>query len=294
MNQQRIGVVGMGIMGVPMAANMVKSGLPVMVYNRTIEKTRPLKEAGALVAEGPRSLFEWADVVVLMLARPTAIDEVLFGNPGALSSLHGKVVANMGTVAPMYSQALSSRLEKLGIRYVEAPVFGSRKPAEEGTLVVLNAGDELLLGRLQSVFDAVGKKTVRCGDVPSGMATKIATNLLLSAHVEALAEALHFVERAGGNPATYMDIVLSGPLASEFYRMKAPKFLSRDFSPQVSTTRVAESLHYVVDTAHDTGAFAPSAAMNLHLYERAIALGLAEEDATAVIKVLESRPEEDE
>ena len=285
---KQVGVIGMGTMGAPMAGNMAKAGLSVMVYNRTFEKAQPLVEAGAMVARTTRDLFEWADVVVLMLAGPTAIDEVLFGDPGSLDVLQRKVVANMGTVAPLYSQTLSSRLEAAGIDYVEAPVFGSKKPAEEGTLVVLSAGDEDVLRGLRPIFDAVGKKIVPCGNVPAGMATKLGTNLLLTAHVEALAEALHFVERAGGSPEVYLDVVLSGPVASDFYRMKAPKFLNRDYSPQASVIQATEGLRSVVETAAKTGSFVPGAIADLELYERAVESGLGDEDITAVVKVLES------
>lgn len=285
---KRVGAIGMGTMGAPMAANIARAGLPVMVYNRTIEKAQPLAQTGALVAETLRDLFEWADVVVLVLAGPAAIDEILSGESASLDLLRGKVVVNMGTVAPLYSQTLSSRLEAAGIAYAEAPVFGSKKPAEEGTLVVLSAGDLDILAGLQSIFDAVGKKTVLCGKVPAGMATKLGTNLLLTAHIEALAETLHFVERAGGSPEAYLDIVLSGPVASDFYRMKAPKFLNRDHSPQASIIRATEGLRSVVETASRTGAFVPGAVADLELYERAINSGLSNEDVTAIVEVLES------
>jgi 3-hydroxyisobutyrate dehydrogenase len=259
-----------------------------VVYNRTIAKTQPLKELGARVAGTPGELCALSEAVILMLAGPQAIDEVLFADPETVVSLRGKVVVNMGTVSPSYSQSLGSRLEGYGVHYAEGPVFGSRKPAEQAGLVVLSAGEPQVLNSLRSVFDAVGKKTVRCGNVPAGMVTKIATNLLIGAHNEALAEALHFITKSGADPATYMDVVLSGPLASDFYRMKAPKYLQRDFSPQASNLRVAETFDYIVETASETGACVPVASVNRELYRRAVEAGLGGEDMCAVIKVLES------
>ena len=283
-----VGFAGMGTMGTPMAANLVKSGLQVVVYNRTVEKARPLQELGAGVAATPRELGQLADTFVLMLAGPEAIDSVLFADPGTVGSLRGKTVVNMGTVSPAYSRSLAARLSASGVRYAEGPVFGSRKPAEQGSLVVLSAGEATLLNELQPVFGAVGKKTVFCGDVPAGMAAKIATNLLVGAHIESLAEALHFVQKAGADPTTFMEVVLAGPLASDFYRMKAPKFLERDFSPQAALVRVAETFDYIFETASTTGAVVPVAAVNRELYRRAVDDGLGEEDICAVIKVLES------
>jgi 3-hydroxyisobutyrate dehydrogenase-like beta-hydroxyacid dehydrogenase len=283
-----VGVAGVGTMGAPMAANLVRCGLQVIVYNRTIEKTKPLGDLGARVAATPQELCLAADTLVLMLAGPQAIDEVLFTDAGTIAALKGKTVVNMGTVSPAYSRSFAARLADLGVHYVEGPVFGSRRPAEQGALVVLSAGEAALLDTLQPVFDAVGKKTVFCGDVPAGMATKIATNLLIGAHVEALAEALHFIDKCGADPATYMEVVLAGPLASDFYRMKAPKFLQREFSPQASNARVAETFDYIVETASQTGASVPVSTVNHRLYREAIDAGFGDEDMCAIIKVLEA------
>jgi 3-hydroxyisobutyrate dehydrogenase-like beta-hydroxyacid dehydrogenase len=278
----------MGTMGTPMAANLVRCGLQVIVYNRTVEKTKPLADLGARVAATPRELCLVADTLVLMLAGPQAIDDVLFTDPGTIASLKGKTVVNMGTVSPAYSRSLAARLADFNVNYAEGPVFGSRRPAEQGALVVLSAGEAALLDTLQPVFDAVGKKTVFCGDVPAGMVTKIATNLLIGAHVEALAEALHFIDKCGADPATYMEVVLGGPLASDFYRMKAPKFLQREFSPQASNARVAETFDYIVETASQMGASVPVSTVNHRLYREAIQMGFGDEDMCAIIKVLEA------
>jgi 3-hydroxyisobutyrate dehydrogenase-like beta-hydroxyacid dehydrogenase len=278
----------MGTMGTPMAANLVRCGLQVIVYNRTVEKTKPLADLGARVAATPRELCLVADTLILMLAGPQAIDEVLFTDAGTIASLKGKTVVNMGTVSPAYSRSLAARLADFNVNYAEGPVFGSRRPAEQGALVVLSAGEAALLDTLQPVFDAVGKKTVFCGDVPAGMVTKIATNLLIGAHVEALAEALHFIDKCGADPATYMEVVLGGPLASDFYRMKAPKFLQREFSPQASNARVAETFDYIVETASQMGASVPVSTVNHRLYREAIQMGFGDEDMCAIIKVLEA------
>jgi 3-hydroxyisobutyrate dehydrogenase-like beta-hydroxyacid dehydrogenase len=287
--KQVIGVAGMGTMGMPMAASMVRNGLQVVVYNRTVAKTHQLQELGAQVAVTPRELCDKVDILILMLAGPQAIDDVLFTVPATVSLLRGKIVVNMGTVSPSYSKSLATRLAQSGVDYVEGPVFGSRKPAEQGSLVVLSAGPVELLNTLQPVFDAVGKKTVRCGEVPAGMVTKIATNLLIGAHIEALAEALNFVQKSGADPSTYMEVVLAGPLASDFYRMKAPKFLQRDFSPQASNLRVAETFDYIIETASQTGAAVPVASVNHQLYQAAIDAGFGDEDMCAIMKVLEAR-----
>lgn len=283
-----VGVAGLGTMGAPMAANMIRHGLRVVVYNRTASRTEPLAGLGGIVAPSPRDLCRIADAVVLMLSGPEAIDAVLFDDPLVASHLSGKTVVNMGTVSPAYSRSIAERLAAAAAGYVEAPVFGSRGPAEQGNLVILSAGDPGLLRPLQAVFDAVGKKTVYCGHVPAGMAAKVATNLLIGAHVESLAETLHFVEKAGVDVPTFMEVVLAGPLASDFYRMKAQKFLKRDFSAQAALARVAETFDYIADTAEATGAAVPVAAVNGELYRRSIAIGLGNEDICAVIKVLES------
>jgi 3-hydroxyisobutyrate dehydrogenase-like beta-hydroxyacid dehydrogenase len=164
---EKIGFIGLGTMGLPMAVNIARSGLGLRVYNRTRGKADPALAAGAEEADSTVALCEWADTVVMMLSGPAAIDGVLEpiiqNHPGVLK---GKVMVNMGTNPPAFSRQLAACLGAMGAVFVDAPVFGTKIPAEEGALLVMASGPDEIIDRLLPIFKAVGHKVVRCGAVP--------------------------------------------------------------------------------------------------------------------------------
>jgi len=287
MKKKRVGFMGLGIMGRAMAENVLQKGWPLTVYNRSRDKAAILAELGAKVAASPRELAENSDVVICMLTGPEAVYALLTGEDGCARGLDkGKVFVNMGTVSPAYAREIASGLAPLGVTYVDAPVSGSKKPAEEGTLIILAGGDGAVVKSLTPLFLAMGKKVVHCGEVGQGSMAKMAINMLLGTMMEALAEMISFGRTGGLADETMFEILNAGPLANGLFALKE-KMLREDYFPaQFPLKHMAKDLKYAVDTAYDVGAAVPGAAAMQQLYGAAKARGYGDMDVSAVLKVL--------
>ncbi len=283
---EKIGFIGLGVMGLPMAVNITRAGIRLMVYNRTGGKADPALEAGAAEADAPAALFEWADAVVMMLSGPAGVDDVLEpiikNNPGVLE---GKVVINMGTNPPAFSKRLDARLDKVGAVFVDAPVSGTKVQAEEGVLLVMASGPDEVIDQLSPIFKAVGAKVVKCGAAPRASMMKLAVNIVLCASIAGLVEGAHFAQKSGLDTETFFRLVLGGPMGNDIFAIKAKKIMERDFTPQASIGTVREMLKHITDTAHEINAFIPNTLSNVNLIAAAMNQGLADEDACAIIKV---------
>src|SRR4051794_18634041 len=190
-----VGFVGLGLMGTPMASNLARAGTPLLVWNRTGARCEFLRALGARVAATPAEVFRDADVVILMLASAEAIDQVLERGASSFTAMvDGRTIVHMGTTAPAYSAALAADVAAGGGRYVEAPVSGSRSPAEAGQLVAMLAGDDDALDVVEPLLAPMCRQTVRCGAAPSALLMKLAVNIFLITTVTGLAEAHHFAE----------------------------------------------------------------------------------------------------
>jgi 3-hydroxyisobutyrate dehydrogenase-like beta-hydroxyacid dehydrogenase len=280
-----IGVMGMGIMGRAMAANLLQAGHPVTVFNRSRSASAPLEEKGASVAESPAALGRECRIVIVMLTGPEAIDALLWQAAEAMAP--GSLVINMSTVPPAYARATASRLEAQGLRYLDAPVSGSRKPAEEGSLVILAGGDGDTLKEAGPIFDVLGKKTVHCGAVGQGSMMKMAVNLLLGVMMEGYAEMIQFGLRGGLPLETMQAVVANGPLNNGLFQLKEQMFRDDSFPAQFPLKHMAKDMRFLDDTAAELGSVLPCAASARERYARGEALGLGEQDFAAVVQVLD-------
>jgi 3-hydroxyisobutyrate dehydrogenase-like beta-hydroxyacid dehydrogenase len=287
----RIAFAGLGIMGVPMVRNLLAAGFDVAVTNRTAAKAEPVTAAGASFFATPAKAVAGREVFILMLTGPEACETVLFGPGGAVAEsgaglVPGGVVVNMSTVPASYNTALAERLAGYGLTLVDAPVSGSKKPAEDGTLVILAGGPAEVVERLTPVFLAVGKKVVRCGGTGTGSVMKVSVNVLLGTMLAGFAEMLRLGEAGGLDRRTMLDVVLAGPMANDLLRMKEPMFEKDAYPAQFPVRHMAKDVKFAVDAAFETGSPAPCAHMLVQLYRRAMTLGLADEDFAAVIRAL--------
>ncbi len=286
MKKTKIGFIGLGIMGTPMAGNLLKGGFELLVYNRTASKAMSLVKAGARLARSPRDLARESEVIILMVTGPEAIEELLSGPEGIFAAdLDGKVIINMSTVFPAYSRELDRRIQDHGAIFIDAPVSGSRKPAEEGALIILAGGPEEEIERLQTLFLSLGKKVIYCGPAGQGSAMKMVVNLLLAVMMEGLAEAINLGEACGLKTESILETILSGPLACGLYRLKEEMFKRGFFPAQFPLKHMLKDLRYILKTADEAGAPVPSGHTVFQLYRQAAGRGLAEDDFAAV-KVL--------
>lgn len=282
----RVGFAGMGIMGKPMAANIAKAGFDVAVYNRT----RPSSESvdGLPIFNTPRDLAQDRDVLIIMVTGPQALDAVLWGENGMEEALtEGKTVINMSTVSPAYTDAMAAKIGATGATFIDAPVSGSKVPAQQGTLVILAGGPKPSVEALEPLLLSMGKKVVYCGEPPSGTMMKMAANLLLSSMMSGLAEMLIFGQAGGLSKETMLEVVLGGPLGCELFKLKEQMLLKEQYLAQFPLKHMAKDLKFVTDTANALNCPAPSAYTTLQLYSQGLSKGLGELDFAAVMQVLQ-------
>lgn len=287
--KKKVGFMGLGIMGNAMAENILKNGWQLTVYNRTRNKTSILSELGAKVAESPRELADNSDIIIAMVTGPEAVLNLLSGENGVAAGLTGeKIFVNMSTISPAYAREINHILGRHGVTYVDAPVLGTKGPAEKGELVVLAGGDKDFIDMLEPLFLCMGKKLVYCGEVGKGSMMKMSVNLLLGTMLEGLAEMLHFGMAGGLKKQALLEVVMAGPLACKLFDLKADMMNSEAFPTQFPLKHMAKDLKFAVDTAYETGAPAPSAHNNLQLYRRGVEQGYGDMDFAAIYKVLDA------
>jgi 3-hydroxyisobutyrate dehydrogenase len=285
-----VGFVGLGRMGTPMALNLVRAGTPLVVWNRTTAKTEPLRAAGARVATGAAEVFQRTRVVVLMLTDAPAIDSVLGrGTPRFDATVSGHVVVHMGTTAPGFSRALEADIRAAGGRYVEAPVSGSRKPAEAGELVAMLAGDPATVEEVRPLLELMCREAVVCGPVPNGLIMKLSVNLFLITMVTGLAEAVHFADRHGVDMRQFVAVLDAGPMASSVSRVKALKLVDGDFAAQAAAADVLINNELIAAAARQAGLASPLLDVCHALFRETVALGRGDEDMAAVLSAIELR-----
>ncbi|HVU91664.1 MAG TPA: NAD(P)-dependent oxidoreductase [Jatrophihabitans sp.] len=285
-----VGFLGLGVMGRPMARNLVRGGVPLVVWSRTTEHGDEAVAAGAQRADSVAEVFARCRVVLLMLATDAAIDAVLGRGTDAFAELvAGHVVVHMGTTAPGYSAALAADITAAGGQYVEAPVSGSRVPAERGELIAMLAGSPDAVAEVRTLLAPTCRELVDCGAVPGALTMKLAVNLYLVTTVAALAEATHFAERQGLDLATFAAVITAGQTASPIAGLKLAKLRERDFAVQAAIADVRKNSGLVADAARQAGIAAPLTALADDLYRETVELGFGGEDMAAVIHALEAR-----
>lgn len=290
MGSRTVGFIGLGIMGVPMATNLVRAGFDVVVWARQSEPVATLVNEGARGADGVAALFAQAETVVLMLRDEPAVDAILHrGDPAFAELVRDRTIVQMGTFTTAFSAALAEEVRDAGGRYVEAPVSGSHGPATAGTLVAMLAGDPDDLTRVEPVIDAMCGQRFRCGPVPSALAMKLSVNTFLITMVTGLAETFHIGAHLGVDPAVLRDVLAAGPMASPVSTTKASMLVDGDFGAQAAIADVLKNARLVEDAAVAAGAAHPLIHASRELFDEAHRAGLGAQDMIAVIAAYDAR-----
>lgn len=285
-----IGFIGLGVMGLPMSLNLARAGTPLRVWNRSPDKCELLRAAGARVAETPAEVFRDSQVIILMLAHENAMDEVLGrGTAAFATNVADRTIVHMGTTSAAYSKQLEQAILAAGGRYVEAPVSGSRKPAEAGQLVGMVAGDAQSVEQVRALLKPVCHSTFACGPVPSALLMKLSVNLFLITMVTGLCEASHFAARHGLDMELFRAVLDAGPMASSVSKVKLGKLVARDFEVQASIDDVLKNNRLVAEAARTAGMASPLLDICHALFSQTAALGLGQADMVAVVQALEER-----
>lgn len=285
-----IGFIGIGVMGLPMALNLARAGTPLWVWSRSPEKCEPLRAAGAQLAASAAEVFQNTPVVLLMLANEPAMDETLQrGTPAFGALVHDHTIVHMGTTSPAYSRALEQDILAAGGRYVEAPVSGSRKPAEAGQLVGMLAGDAASVAAVQPLLAPICHTSFACGAVPSALLMKLSVNLFLITMVTGLCEASHFAARQGLDMELFRSVLDAGPMASNVSQVKLAKLVARDFEVQAAIHDVLKNNQLVAQAARDAQVASPLLDVCHALFAQTASMGLGQADMVAVVQAIEQR-----
>ncbi|MFM7402876.1 MAG: NAD(P)-dependent oxidoreductase, partial [Erythrobacter sp.] len=261
----KVGLIGVGVMGDPMAKNLKKAGHDVIVYSRTPTKCDPLRALGIKVADSAHQAIAASEATILMVPSHVEVDQVLKSSPDGdiVAPVANRTIILMSTISPAYSAELGNKLAAAGGRYVEAPVSGSKVPAENAQLLILaSSAEPVHIDGVQPLFDALGRKTVRCGAVPTAMRMKLANQLLLILWFEAITEATHFAKETGLDVQLFLEMMQAGPLANDVLRSKVAKLASDDFSEQAPIRNVAKDIGLVCEEASRGGVWVPIAEAN--------------------------------
>jgi len=285
---QSIGFIGLGIMGHPMALNLVKAGYKVTVFNRTRSKAEPLEKSGALVAATPAEAARLADVVMIIVSDAAAVEEVVLGKGGILETLRsGAIVIDSSTVSPALSRKLACHAAGKGASWLDAPVTGSKHGAERGELTFMIGGDRETLDRALPVLQVMGKKHIYCGAHGSGLSAKLAQNAIQATMVEVFCEGFVLATKAGVHPRTMFEIIQSSMARAALTDFKAPFIFKGDFTPYFPLKLMHKDLELAMETAYAQNVPMPAAAAVKEVYGTAKAQGKGDLDYAAVITFLE-------
>jgi 3-hydroxyisobutyrate dehydrogenase-like beta-hydroxyacid dehydrogenase len=280
----RIAFLGLGIMGRPMAQNLVKAGHELKVWNRSPRKSVD----GAHNAPTPKAATEGAEVVWLCVSDTAAVEQVLFGNDGAAESIRsGVTVVDSSTILPGASIKFAERVRAKGADFVDAPVTGSKTGAETGQLIFMVGAKQETFDKLQPLFMAMGKSAVRVGENGKGLAAKLSMNLMIALTYEGFAEALVLAQKQGVDLNALLSLIQQSMVRSGVVEYKAPFVLSRDFSANFPMRLMHKDIHLMLEAAKQQGVKLPALETVDKIYEQATQQGYAEMDYAATLMTLE-------
>jgi len=280
----RVAFLGLGIMGRPMAANLVKAGNEVAVWNRT-----PGKDVeGARNATSPADAARGAEVVWMCVSDTKAVETVLFGPQGVEQTLAADaIVVDSSTISPSAEYQFAERLHGKGVEYVDAPVTGSKVAAENGSLIFMVGGDEAVLAKLDPLFKAMGKQVFRMGETSKGQAAKLVMNLQIALIYEGFAEALTLATKLGVNVDSLLPLIQASMVKSGVVEYKAPFVLKRDFTPNFPLRLMLKDIDLALAAAKEARVKLPALETVQEIYEMAAEDGHQDLDCAATLTLLE-------
>jgi 3-hydroxyisobutyrate dehydrogenase-like beta-hydroxyacid dehydrogenase len=285
---QSVAFIGLGIMGQPMALNLLKAGYQLAVFNRTVGKTGPLEQAGARVASSPAEAARGAEVVYTIVSDSAAMEEVVLGKSGVLETIRsGAMLIDSSTISPTVSRKLACHVAGKGAQMLDAPVTGSKHGAEKGELTFMIGGERAVLERALPLLKVLGKKHIYCGANGAGLAAKLAQNAIQATMVEVFCEGFVLAAKAGVPPQTMMEIIQSSMARAALTDFKAPFIFKGDFTPYFPLKWMHKDLGLAMETAYAQNVPMPTAAVVKEVYAAAKAQGKGDLDYAAVVTFLE-------
>jgi len=284
----KIGFIGLGIMGKPMAKNLIKAGYDLIVYDINKEPMEELKAAGAETANSNVELAKQSDVIITMLPNSPQVEEVVLGEGGVLEGAKpGSVVIDMSSIAPLSSRKIFKELEKKGIDMLDAPVSGGEPKAIDGTLAVMVGGKKEVFDKYYDIMKAMAASVVYVGESGAGNIAKLCNQIVVAINIAAVSEALILAKKAGVSPELVYQAIRGGLAGSTVMDAKAPMIMDRNFKPGFRIDLHIKDLNNVLDTSHSVGAPLPLTAQVMEIMQAIKLDGCGVEDHASIAKFYE-------
>lgn len=284
---KKFGFIGLGIMGTAMASNLVKAGLDVMVWNRNLEKCAELVAMGAKQGESPKHLAQMCDITFTIVSDPDAALTICEGPDGILEGIgEGRSYIDMSTVDNKTSQKIANAISSAGGRFLEAPVSGTKKPAEDGTLIILAAGDKSVYEEALPAFEVMGKMAPYLGDVGQGAKMKLVVNMIMGGMLSIFSEGLSLGLKANLDGQQILDIIDAGAMANPMFKVKGPMLLEGDYTTSFPLKHMHKDMRLAIDLGDKLNITMPTAVVASESYKKAREAGFFDEDIAAIYKIV--------
>ena len=285
---ERIAYLGLGIMGSGMAANLLKAGYPVTVWNRSPEAGKPLVEQGAIQAQTPAQAVKDADIIMYSLANDHAVEEVVFGQDGILSNVRsGQIAIDMSTVHPDTAHREAAAYANKQVEFLDAPVFGSKNESAAGGLWIVVGGKREVFERVKSILEPMSETIHYMGETGKGASMKLIGNSIIATQIEALGEAMILGTKASLNPKDVLDVLHVVDFRSPIFDSMGKMLIERDFTSSFALKHMLKDANLIARLAQDLNSPTPAAAIVRETIKAAVNQGWGEENASAFIKALE-------
>lgn len=289
MSQPKVGFIGLGIMGAPMARNLLQAGYDLTVYNRTRSKMNPLIQEGAEGADSPAEVARNSEIIITIVSDTPDVEEVVAGKDGVLEGIRANsLVVDMSTIAPETERELDEKLKEKSCSLVDAPVSGGDVGAQKGTLAIMAGGAQEDFERVRPLFDVMGQTITYCGAVGNGQTTKLCNQILVSVNLLGVSEALAFAGKNGLDPRIMVEAVSGGAAGSWQLSNLGPRIVDRDFAPGFMVDLMQKDLKIVLQTADLSGSVLPAASIVHQLFNSVQSQGGGSEGTQALARVLEA------
>lgn len=283
----RVGFVGLGIMGKPMARNLLRAGHEVTVHNRSRPPVEELVAQGAADGGSPRGVAERSEVVITMLPDTPDVEQVTFGPQGLVEGLRpGSVLVDMSTISPVATRSMAARLQERGVAMLDAPVSGGQRGAEEGTLSIMVGGDPQTFERVRPILEVLGKNVVHVGPVGAGQVCKACNQVVVALTIQAVAEALVLAERNGVDPRRVRQALLGGFAGSRILEVHGQRMLDGDLRPGFRARLHHKDLRIALETGRSAGVPLLGTALVHELLGVLVARGWGDLDHSALVRLV--------
>lgn len=288
MSSLKIGFIGLGIMGTPMAGHLIKAGHAVSVFSITPIPS-VITEAGATVCASGRDVAERSDIIILMVPDTPNVAEALFAADGIAAGLTpGKVVVDMSSISPIETKVFAQKINALGCEYLDAPVSGGEVGAKNATLSIMVGGSEATFDRVKPVFELMGKNITLVGGNGDGQTAKVANQIIVALNIEAVGEALLFAAKAGADPARVRQALMGGFASSKILEVHGERMVKRTFDPGFRIALHQKDLNLALSSARALGVSLPNTATAQELFNSCAAHGGSGWDHSAMVRALEN------